>query len=254
MEAFSIHQIFKHQPDHLPITEGLTIMTHTDNQRGEIYGTSLLILFVVAFAFYGCKDVVSHFTSKEHKLLMENDELKKTISNLTEETQIGYAKVISQKKIDGRLFTRIKFVETDRIDNFSKVLEKEYEIEGDVIHFDCLIVKFAPQMVMDGKEKSLYLWRRVYGEKMNPSNGYPIEIDNEEPKRYSDILKNLSIKDRDQFWSEIWQLSNDPDRLKEKGIQAIYGNVVYNNLKPNLVYVFKINNSGCLYPEVFPDF
>jgi len=40
-----------------------------------------------------------------------------------------------------------------------RVLEKEYEIEGDIIHFDALIVKFDEQLVMDGKERTLYLWR-----------------------------------------------------------------------------------------------
>jgi hypothetical protein len=84
---------------------------------------------------------------------------------------------------------------------------------------------------MDGKERAMYLWRRVYGEKMNPSDGYPIEIENEEPKRYSDILEKLSLDERKQFWAQIWELSNDPDRLKKQGIQAVYGNVIYKNLK-----------------------
>ena len=55
------------------------------------------------------------------------------------------------------------------------------------------------------------------------------------------------------FWPEIWELSNDPDRLKDAGIQAIYGNAVYKKLRPGLIYVFKISPSGQLYPEVVPD-
>jgi hypothetical protein len=48
-------------------------------------------------------------------------------------------------------------------------------------------------------------------------------------------------------------LANDPEKLREYGIKAIYGNVVYNKFRPGLIYVFKINPVGNLYPEVVPD-
>jgi hypothetical protein len=60
------------------------------------------------------------------------------------------------------------------------------------------------------------------------------------------------LKDRKLFWDEIWALSNDPARLQQAGITAIYGNVVYRKLRPGLIYVFKISNSGQLYPETVP--
>ena len=86
-----------------------------------------------------------------------------------------------------------------------------------------------------------------------PITIYPIETPGGEPRRYADICAKLSLKDRDMFWDEIWKLSNDPDRLREAGIKAIYGNVIYRKLKPGLIYVFKINNTGTLFPEVVPD-
>ena len=187
------------------------------------------------------------------ELLHENKGLKKSITNLTWETQIGYAKVLSQQEKDGKLITHLLFVETDRIDPLKRILEKEYEIEGDVVHFDALIVTFGNQLVMNGNEKSVYLWRRVYGEKMKPEEGYNIETPGSEPKRYADICAKLSLEDKSMFWEEIWKLSNDTDRLKEAGIKAIYGNVVYRKLRPGLIYVFKISSTGTLYPEVVLD-
>ena len=102
------------------------------------------------------------------ELLAENRTLKQAISNLSGESQIGYAKVIAQQTKDGQLYTTLKFVETARDDKLKKILEKEFTIAGDVIHFDALIVKFGNKMVMDGRIRSLYLWRRVYGEQMTP--------------------------------------------------------------------------------------
>ncbi|MHC4727861.1 MAG: hypothetical protein ACYS17_11605 [Planctomycetota bacterium] len=195
--------------------------------------------------YYGAKTI--------HQLLAENKHLKKAITNLTREEQIGYAKVISQKTIDEKLFTTIKFVETARDDKLKTILEKEYTIEGDIIHFDALIVKFGNKMVMDGTTKALYLWRRVYGEKMTPEEGFVIEQPSTEPQRYRDLLKALPIKQSQMFWSNIWDLANDQKKLKEYDIEAVYGNVVYTRLSKGLIYVFKIDSTGQVTPETVPD-
>lgn len=188
-----------------------------------------------------------------HQLLAENKHLKKAITNLTQEDQIGYAKVISQEINNGELLTTVRFVETARDDKLKKIMEKEYTIEGDVIYFDALIVKFGDKMVMDGKTKALYLWRRVYGEKTAPQEGFPIEEQGVEPRRYNDLLEVLPIEQRQMFWSSIWDLANDPEKLKDYDIKAIYGNAVYWKLRKGLIYVFKIGPTGQVYPEVIPD-
>lgn len=188
------------------------------------------------------------------RLLTENSQLKQAITNLTAEEQIGYAKVIRQETAaDGRKLTTLRFVETDRKDKLKKILEKEYTIEGDVVHFDALIVKFGSQMVMDGKARALYLWRRIYGEKMTPEQGFPIEEIGQEPARYGDVLKLLKSKDRQMFWDHIWQLAHDAELLKQYDIEAVYGNAVYSKLRPGLIYVFKITPSGQVYPEAVPE-
>jgi len=187
------------------------------------------------------------------ELLAENKELKQALTNLSHEDQIGYAKVVAQEMKDGEIFTTIRFVETARDNKLKKILEKEYTIAGDIVHFDALIVKFGSKMVMDGRTKALYLWRRVYGEKMTPADGFAIEEPGAEPQRYKDLLEALPIEHRKLFWSEIWELANDTEKLAEYDIDAIYGNAVYWKLREGLIYVFKINSSGQVYPEIVPD-
>ncbi len=194
-----------------------------------------------------------YFTNRTiQQLVAENSHLRSAIQNLTEETQIGYAKVLGQEVRDGKFVTRLLFVETNRSDPAQRVLEKEFEIEGDVAHFDALIIKFSGQLVMDGRERAMYLWRRVYGETTKPEEAALIETPGTEPKRYTDLCAKLSLKDRKLFWDEIWALSDDPARLEKLGITAIYGNVVYRKLRPGLIYIFKISNTGQLYPETVP--
>jgi hypothetical protein len=188
-----------------------------------------------------------------HELLNENKQLKQAIGNLTDEDQIGYAKVLSQRNDSGRLLTTLRFVETARDDKTRRILQKEYTVEGDVVHFDALIVTFGDKMVMDGRARALYLWRRVYGETMAPQDGYPIEEPGTEPKRYDGLLQALPIQHQQLFWTEIWDLANNLDKLKEYDIKAIYGNAIYRKLREGLIYVFKIKPTGELSVEVIPD-
>jgi len=186
-------------------------------------------------------------------LLTENKELKQAIENLTEEDQIGYAKVVSQTEDSGKLYPTLKFVETARNDPLDIVFESEFTIEGTVIHFDALIVKFSDEFVRDGKGRSLYLWRRIYGEHMAPSDGFPIEVHGREPERYRGLLARLPLKHRELFWAEIWDLAHDKRSLNQYGIEAVYGNAVYSELRPGLIYIFKVSATGQVYPEIIPD-
>ena len=215
--------------------------------------TLIILVTLAVIAVLGLLIWKYHFNKNIAELLKENKELQSAITNLKTERQIGYAKVISQVDIGGKTITKLKFVETDRKNMLKRVLEKEYEIEGDIIHFDALIVKFNKKLVMDGKEKALYLWRRIYSDKIRPEDGFAIDTEGEEPKRYADICSKLNLRDKELFWKEIWKLADDNESLAEYGISAIYGNVVYRKVQPGLVYIFKISSMGSVYPEVIPD-
>ncbi|MHC4292936.1 MAG: hypothetical protein ACYSTX_01475 [Planctomycetota bacterium] len=225
-------------------------MAEKQNKR-RTFATAVILLGLIALVFIG-RGFFSTATTI-HQLLTENKHLKKAITNLTVEDQIGYAKVIDQQKENGQLFTTIKFVETARDDSSKKILEKEYKIAGDIIHFDALIIKFGDQMVMDGQQKALYLWRRVYSENIAPEDGLLIEQPDTEPQRYTELLKLLPQNQINMFWTSIWQLTHDPEMLKEYGIEAVYGNVLYSKLRPDYIYFFKISPSGQLYPQITPD-
>ena len=221
------------------------------HKRTGLFALGVVVVLVAGAAYMGRG--LYHGAITIHELLNENKQLKQAIGNLTEEDQIGYAKVISQRNENGRVLTTIRFVETARDDKTKVILQKECIIEGDVIHFDALIVKFEDKMVMDGKARALYLWRRIYGETTPPQAGCPIEEPGTEPKRYRGLLQALPVAHQQLFWASIWDLANDPEKLREHGIKAIYGSVVYNKFRPGLIYVFKISPVGHLYPEVVPD-
>lgn len=186
-------------------------------------------------------------------LLKENRQLQAALARLTAEDQIGYAKVVRQETVDGRLVTTVRFAETARDDQRRQVLRREFDIPGDVVHFDALVVRFPPQMVQDGEARALYLWRRVYGETMAPESGFPIVAEDGEPPRYAGLLDELPPPHRAMFWEAVWSLANDPQKLSEHGIRAVYGNALYTRMVPGLIYVFRIGPTGDFFVESVPE-
>jgi protein-disulfide isomerase len=212
-------------------------------------GTLLGITAIAVAALLGLSFYFS--SSSIHSLLTENHELNQAIRNLTQEEQIGFATVVSQETDAlGQITTVLKFTQTAAGHPKEVVDEQTYTIPGNVVHFDALIVKFSDAYVREGKERALYLWRRIYGEQTAPDKGQMIEVPGSAPERYYAITKSLKVKDRQIFWPAIWSLANNPQRLSEYGITAVFGNAIYTKVEPDKVYLFKIGATGQIYPEV----
>ena len=209
-----------------------------------IAAAALLTASVLGMSFYFSSSTI-------HSLLTENQELNKAIENLTAEEQIGYATLQSQwRDENGELQSTIRFVQTAAGKPKEIVSEQEFIINGDIIHFDALIVKFTDEYIKDGKGRSLYLWRRVYGEANSPSSGELIEIPGDAPERYHSVTKSLRMKDSDIFWEAIWDLANNPEQLSQYGIKAVFGNAIYSRMLTGQITLFKISPTGQIYPEI----
>lgn len=219
------------------------------NRSGKIIGvllalTALVVAGVLAAGFY-------FSSSSIHQLLTENKALQSAIENLTAEEQIGYATLLSQQEnAAGELESTLRMVQTAPGQPKQIVCEQRFTVRGDVVHFDALIVKFNRDAVQAGEARALYLWRRIYGEDQAPSQGEWIEVPNSAPERYSALSKTLRVRQRETFWQSIWNLANEPDQLQQYGVTAVFGNAIYCRMQPGKVYLFKINASGQIYPEV----
>jgi len=208
-----------------------------------VLGTIVSVSAVLVIWGLVAKDTIDTINDLLHK----SEKLQVALSNLTEEDQIGYAQVTAQHRDEkGRLITTVRFVETARDDSSVPIQEIELEIIGDIVHFDALVVRFDPQLVMDGKQRSIFIWRRIYGETQAPADGYPVETPGETPSRYTGLLDALPIEEQRLFWNAIWDLANDTDKLQNEGVRAIHGKVAYQQLRPGRTYVFRVTRSGDL--------
>jgi len=217
--------------------------------KGKWIGVLITLAALVTASILGIS--FYHSTASIHKLLTENHQLNKAVRNLTQEEQIGYAMLQSQSRNDlGELESVVRFVQTAADKPKTIVSEQLFILRGDIIYFDALIVKFTNEYVKDGTERALYLWRRIYGETTTPVNGEAIELASTAPERYYTITESLHLKNRDIFWEAIWDLANDPTRLSDYGVQAVFGNAIYTRMQPGKVYLFKISTTGQIYPEI----
>ena len=217
--------------------------------KGKWIGSLMVLAALVTASILGIS--FYHSTASIHQLLTENHQLNKAVRNLTQEEQIGYATLQSQSRNDlGELESVVRFVQTAADNPKTTVSEQLFILRGDIIHFDALIVKFTNEYVKDGTERALYLWRRIYGETTTPANGEAIEIPSTAPERYYAITESLHLKNRNIFWEAIWDLANHPTRLNDYGVQAVFGNAIYTRMQPGKVYLFKINATGQIYPEI----
>ncbi|MFU8848455.1 MAG: hypothetical protein ACNA77_07035 [Opitutales bacterium] len=219
------------------------------SRSGKIILTLVTLSAIVTAGVLG---VVFYFSSSSiHSLLTENHQLNKAIRNLTEEQQIGYATLESRSRNAlGQAESLVRFVQTAPGRPNEVVSEEFFVVEGEVIHFDALIVKFSDDYVKDGKGRALYLWRRIYGENQAPAEGDLIQSPGQAPERYRAITQSLRLKDQSVFWDAIWDLANDPQQLSEYGLTAVFGNAIYTRMEPDRVYLFKISPTGQIYPDV----
>jgi hypothetical protein len=225
------------------------VLERNSPRSGKIITTVVLLAAIATAAVLGIAFYLS--SSSIHSLLTDNHKLNKAIRNLTEEQQIGFATLESRSRNAlGQVESLVRFVQTAPGKPSEIVSEELFIVEGEVIHFDALIVKFSDEYVKDGKGRALYLWRRIYGEAEAPADGNLIQSPGEGPDRYRAVTQSLRLKNQPVFWDAIWDLANEPQQLSKYGVTAVFGNAIYTKMEPGRVYVFKIGATGQIYPDV----
>ncbi len=198
-------------------------------------------------AFYNAQSI--------SQLLGENKKLQTSLSNLTYENQVAYAKVIDQQVDEnGEIISSvISFKEFLADDPTAPIFTKEIQIKGDIVHFDAIVITFPSNLVADGKKKSLYLWHRAYGDQTPPIEAAILEQINSQPERYKEIFSTINHKDRKVFWDSLWSLSSDLKALNALGIKAAYGSGLYFKVKPNVIYEFNFSATGQISIAIKPE-
>lgn len=178
--------------------------------------------------------------------------LKEVVAQLTRDIRIAEVVVLNQDMET----TTLRFLEVDK--NGEKIGEPHiYTIKGDIAYFDTLVIKFLDDYSPIGElplddamlkpylqDKAIIFFRRVFGEKQKPEDGFPIDPIGEAPPVYSSTSGPTSFQK--QLWDEFWELATDPKLARKRGVRAAHGQAVYTKLQKGKFYVLERRLTGDL--------
>ncbi len=195
----------------------------------------------------------SRLRQEKETLERQKFELQRAVQRLSGEDRVAEVRVVKQviagQMVDGkpapRDATTIEFIEIDRQGH--PLPSRRFVIEDRVIHFDALVIKFDPEDVASGdplRGKSLALFRRIYGDRQSPSDGFRIDAEGDVPNVYR-VQPNPSPFER-QLWSRFWEYARDPQLAARDRVRVAQGESVYEPMLEGDIWTLSLQNSGGL--------
>jgi hypothetical protein len=178
----------------------------------------------------------------------EIDRLDTAMRLLKVDHRIARLSVVEQRNDpgSGQLSTTVAFQE---LDESGKPVgpAKTCEIPGDVVYLDSWVVKFEDKYVEQAdlhRATSLVLFRRLFGERQRPTEGFVLDEVGSRPGIY-DRGGQMSDFER-QIWEDFWSVANDQARQQELGIRAAHGEAPSIRVEPGKSYRITLRSSGGL--------
>lgn len=177
----------------------------------------------------------------------EIDRLDTALRLLKVDTRVARIEVLNQTGSDAEdnLATKFSFAELDRQGN--PVEEPRiFTIDGDVVYLDTWVAKFGDEFVELGdplRSTSICLFRRVFGEKQQPNEGFPLDPVGRRPAAYANGQASDLEKD---IWARFWEYANDAKLAEKAGVRAAHGDAPSIRLMPGKKYRVLLRSSGGL--------
>jgi hypothetical protein len=124
----------------------------------------------------------------------------------------------------GEVRTRIEFQEytedgRERLDK-----PRQFVLPGELVYVDYRLVKFEDQYVEEAdidKGATLFLFDRIFSDKLAPEKGFTLDNVGERPKAYATGAKMTAFER--EIWENFWTLAGDDKKAKEFGIRSVHG-------------------------------
>ena len=198
-------------------------------------------------------------TAEAERLSRENQKLNLALRLLKIDHRVAEITVVDQQPGEQppgkqRPTTRFQFSELTK-DGDPIGEPRTFTVEGDTVYVDAWVLKYADDLVERGdplRSTSVCLFRRIFGEYQEPSEGFAVDPSGSRPAVYSQG-SDMSPLERD-IWANFWQYANDPLKAREAGIRAAHGEAPSIRLQPGKRYRVELRASGGLsiVPESTP--
>ena len=124
---------------------------------------------------------------------------------------------------------------------------RQFRIQGDVVYVDSWVVKFDDKYVEKAeidRSTSLVLFRRIFGEFQEPTDGFALDQAGARPEVYSRGGKMSELEK--QIWGDFWTVANDEQRQSQLGIRAAHGDAPSIRVRKGRVYRIELRASDGL--------
>lgn len=139
---------------------------------------------------------------------------------------------------------RLRFVEVDAQGTpFGQ--EREFTLRGEEVYFDGLVIKFEDRYIEAGdalRGHAILLFRRVFTNKLQPDDGYPLDERGLRPEVYAAQAAPTPLER--ELWARFWEYANDPKAAQDKGVRTLHGQAVYIRPRKNMVYLLELRSTG----------
>lgn len=184
------------------------------------------------------------------------ERLEIALALLKVDRRVAYVDVLDQQRPPGadRVRTTIRFVEVDEHDE--PVTEaRTFTIDGDLLYVDYWVIKFDDEAVEQGdplRATSIALFRRLFGEYQEPSQGFTIDEPGTRPAVYG--VGTVSTAFQQELWDNFWHYATDAEKAREAGVRAAHGEAPSTKLVPGKRYKLLLRASGgfTIVPEDLP--
>ncbi len=180
------------------------------------------------------------------ELEQDNARLSSVVERLQLEQRIAEFVVTRQERIEGQLHTRLLLVERDR--SGEPLPPRSFDLIGDQIHIDALVVKFPKDEVEAGdplRGHALLLLEKIYGDAQPPAAAPRIDAPGRIPSIYRTASPEVTRFETD-VWTHFWQLVDDESLRKANGVDVAHGAGVFRSLRDDRLYTLTLEPTGNL--------
>lgn len=166
------------------------------------------------------------------------DQLETSLHLLKVDHRLAQVTVLDQTTDDetGTTVSEIEFLEIN--DEGAAIGQpRTFQIEGDLLYVDHWVVKFDESYVERSdvhRSTSICLFRRLFGEFQEPSDGFELDEVGSRPHAYARGGKPSEFEE--SIWNDFWNIANDPAKAREMGIRAAHGEAVAIRLRKGMTY------------------
>jgi hypothetical protein len=185
-------------------------------------------------------------TAEVERLSKLNARLELALRLMKIDHRVAEIRVVDQHERENRAFTSFQFVELNK-DGDAIGEKRTFSVEGDMIYVDAWVIKYADELVERGdplRSTSVCLFRRIFGEHQQPSQGFALDAAGSRPAVYSQG-DAVSPAEKD-IWANFWDYANNPTKAKAAGVRAAHGEAPFIRLEKGKLYKVELRASGGL--------